>query len=219
MNNILLVEDNAAIARGLCFSLQGQGFAVVVCESKAAALSTVYTQDFDLVLLDVMLPDGSGFDVCRELRENLPDLPIIFLTARDGEDDAVMGLDLGAEDYVVKPFRPRELVSRMQRVLRRAGKGERTITVGDLTVDAVAMTVKKGETDVSLSALEFRILLLLLQNRGNTVTRETLFRKIWDVGGNYVNDNTLTVYIKRLREKCGADLIRTVKGVGYRVES
>ena len=218
MYQVLLVEDNAAITRSLCFSLQAQGFAVTACADCKSALSAAYGAPFDLVLLDVMLPDGSGFELCRELRETLPDLPVIFLTALDGEDDAVRGLGLGADDYIVKPFRPRELVSRMHTVLRRVGKGERTITVGDLTLDAVAMTVSKGGENVELSALEFRILLLLLQNRGKTVPRETLFRKIWDIGGSYVNDNTLSVYIKRLREKCGATLIKTVKGVGYRVE-
>ncbi len=218
MLRVLLVEDNAAIARSLGFTLKAQGYAVTVCGDCRSALDAACSAPFDLMLLDVMLPDGSGFDVMREIRENVPELPVIFLTAKDGEDDAVRGLDLGADDYIVKPFRPRELMSRMQTVLRRAGKGEKTLVSGDLTLDAVAMTVTKNGEPVDLSALEYRILLLLLQNRGRTVERDTLFRRIWDIGGSYVNDNTLSVYIKRLREKCGADLIKTVKGVGYRIE-
>lgn len=218
MQNILLIEDNAVIAKGLRYTLNAAGYAVRVCADKSAAMNALFSSPFDLVLLDVMLPDGSGFEICREIRDHISDLPVIFLTAKDEESDVVKGFDLGADDYIIKPFRNRELISRIQNVLRFYHKGEREITVGDITVDTVGNTVYKNGEDARLSALEYRIVLLLFQSRGQTVPREKILDKIWDFAGNFVNDNTLTVYIKRIREKLGEDVIKTVKGIGYRVE-
>ena len=165
------------------------------------------------------LPDGSGFDLCKQLKEET-DIPVIFLTARDEESDVVMGFDLGADDYILKPFRNRELISRIENVLRRTGKTKKRITVGEVEVDAESdLVLVKGEP-VEFTQLEYKILLMLVQNAGQTLTREQILERIWDMAGNFVEDNTLTVYIKRIREKLGsADVIRTVKGVGYRVEA
>ena len=179
-------------------------------------------QDFDLVLLDVSLPDGNGFSICAEVKREY-EIPVVFLTASGDEYSVVAGLDMGADDYIAKPFRPRELISRIRSVLRRCKKEQRILSCGDLRVNVSSATVTKGEKELFLSALEYRLLLLLLQNKGQILTRNQLLEEIWDASGEYVNDNTLSVYMKRLREKIEENpqsphLLHTIRGIGYRME-
>ena len=179
-------------------------------------------QAFDLVLLDVSLPDGNGFSICAEIKKEY-EIPVIFLTASGDEYSVVAGLDMGADDYIAKPFRPRELISRIRSVLRRCKKEQRILNCGDLKVNVSSATVTKGEKELFLSALEYRLLLLLLQNKGQILTRNQLLEEIWDASGEYVNDNTLSVYMKRLREKIEENpqsprLLHTIRGIGYRME-
>ena len=176
---------------------------------------------FDLALLDVSLPDGSGFSLCSAIKAN-SDIPVIFLTASDDEYSVVAGLDLGADDYIPKPFRPRELISRMNSVLRRYHRGSQPLEYHELKADTVRGLVYKNNVDLTLSALEYRLLLLFLSNQGIVLTRSRLLDELWDMAGEFVNDNTLTVYIKRLREKIEADpahpeYIKTIRGLGYKL--
>ncbi|MBQ6904386.1 MAG: response regulator transcription factor, partial [Lachnospiraceae bacterium] len=197
---------------------------------------------YDLAIIDIGLPDGDGYDVCRYLKEARPETPVIFLTAKDEERDVVKGFDLGADDYVIKPFRNRELVSRINNVLRRYDKSTKEIVAGSLRLDLAAKRLYRmggtahdaaagnadakeaasareaGMSEIVLTALEYRIVVYLFQNRGRTLTREQILDQIWDYAGDVVNDNTLTVYIKRVREKLGEDVIKTVRGMGYRVD-
>jgi len=216
---LLLVEDSPMLIRGLQYTLEQAGYEVVVCMSKHMADDRLARMQFDVAVLDVNLPDGSGFDLCKQLKEET-DIPVVFLTARDEENDVVMGFDLGADDYILKPFRNRELTARIEAVLRRSGKTKKKLVAGDVEIDAEKDKVfVKGE-EVEFTQLEYKILLMLMQNAGQTLTREQILDRIWDMSGNYVEDNTLTVYIKRIREKLGdSDVIRTVKGIGYRVDS
>ena len=174
----------------------------------------------DLILLDVSLPDGNGFDICKEIKQN-SDIPVIFLTAQDEETSVVLGLELGADDYIVKPFRTRELISRINSVLRRYGKKEGNsgiIQYKNIKIDTNKAVVYKDNEEIIFTSLEYKILLLLFSNQNKLITREQLLEKIWDVAGNFVNDNTLTVYIKRIREKLEDEtIIKTVRGLGYRV--
>lgn len=222
MQQILLVEDDRTIAMGICYSLRQEGYGVEACYDAAGAMDMIGRRRFDLALLDLSLPDGNGYDICRALRAGT-DTPVIFLTARDDEANVVMGLDMGADDYVTKPFRLRELMSRIRSVLRRYGQGgEDEIRYRDLAIHTrLAKVTKEGE-DVSLTALEYRLLLTLAANMGRVLSRNQLMEGIWDIAGNFVNDNTLSVYIKRLREKIGDDpqepiYIQTVRGLGYRM--
>ncbi|MCI7322694.1 MAG: response regulator transcription factor [Lachnospiraceae bacterium] len=199
--------------------LQGEDFAVSAVDGQSKALELVEERPFDLVLLDIALIDGNGYAVCRGIKE-LRDIPVIFLTASDDEFSVVTGLDLGADDYIGKPFRPRELVSRMKSVLRRYGKSQTVVKFSDVTIDTTKLLVKKGGEELYLSALEYRILLLFATHPGQVFTRNQLLSELWDMAGEFVNDNTLTVYIKRLREKIEDEpqnpkLIKTVRGVGY----
>ncbi|MDO5555672.1 MAG: response regulator transcription factor [Clostridia bacterium] len=172
---------------------------------------------FDLIILDITLPDGNGFDFCKYVKENT-EIPVIFLTAKDEEEDVVLGLNLGAEDYVIKPFRTRELISRINNILKRFNDNNK-LQSGNVTVDVEAKRIYVKNTEIGFTALEYKILILLFNNINKTVTREQILDKIWDVAGNFVNDNTLTVYIKRIREKLGEDdVIKTIKGIGYRVD-
>ena len=165
-----------------------------------------------------MLPDGNGFDLCKYIKKE-KEYPVIFLTAKDEEKDVVLGFDLGADDYIIKPFRNRELISRIQNVLRRYNKNKKELVCKNIKVDLDSKRVYINEKEVIFTALEYRILVLLLQNKGKTITREKILDKIWDIAGSFVNDNTLTVYIKRVRAKLGTeDVIKTIKGIGYRVE-
>ncbi len=178
--------------------------------------------DIDLVLLDISLPDGNGYAVCKAVKSEYG-TPVIFLTASGDEYSTVTGFDLGADDYISKPFRPRELVSRIKNVLRLTGGAGSVIRLGDVTVDTVKGTAEKNGRDLYLSALEYRLLLVFLNNRGAVLSRTRLLEAIWDAAGDFVNDNTLTVYIKRLRDKIEDDpqnprLIKTVRGMGYRVD-
>ena len=210
---ILLIEDNKGIAKGLAFSLQSAGYETVLCHSCGEAYRKI-GGDYAVIIIDISLPDGNGFELYRDIRR-VNQAPVIFLTALDDEDSVVKGFDLGAEDYITKPFSTRELIARVKRLTR---KSESTVTVGDLTLDLDKQAVFKNGEKVELTALEYRICSLLMQNHGAVVTREMIFEKIWDIAGNYVNDNTLSVYIRRIRQKLGTDQLKTVKGAGYRME-
>jgi len=221
---LLLVEDDTAIAMGLEYSLQQENYEVTVCSSAASAMERIALEEYDIALLDVSLPDGNGFDICKKLKIQ-GDTPVIFLTARDDEGSVVLGLDIGADDYITKPFRIRELQSRIRSVLRRSVKttgGDALLQYGNVTVNVAEGKVKKDGNDVFLTALEYRLFLTLINNEGHIVTRNQLLESIWDVSGDFVNDNTLTVYIKRLREKIEEDpqnpaIIKTVRGLGYQL--
>ena len=222
MTKILLVEDDGQIASYLGELLRAEGFDTQIAGSKKEAGECLLAQDFDLVLLDVSLPDGNGFSICAEIKKEY-EIPVIFLTASGDEYSVVAGLDMGADDYIAKPFRPRELISRIRSVLRRCKKEQRILSCGDLRVNVSSATVTKGEKELFLSALEYRLLLLLLQNKGQILTRNQLLEEIWDASGEYVNDNTLSVYMKRLREKIEENpqsprLLHTIRGIGYRME-
>ncbi|MDD6312655.1 MAG: response regulator transcription factor [Firmicutes bacterium] len=221
MTRILLVEDDSDIVNYLTEFLQGEGYAVYSVGGMAVALDVLNKDSFDLILLDVSLPDGNGYAVCSYAKKNT-DTPVIFLTASGDEYSVVAGLDMGADDYIGKPFRPRELLSRIKSVLRRAGKTQSVIELGSVTVDSVKGIVTKNGADVFLSALEYRLLLTFINNRGAVLSRSKLLESLWDVAGDYVNDNTLTVYIKRLRSKIEDDpqnprIISTVRGLGYKL--
>jgi DNA-binding response OmpR family regulator len=222
MLSILFVEDDTTIAMGVEYSLKQDGFQVSLAYRLEEARDLLKRQPFDLVLLDLGLPDGSGYTLCKEIRV-AGDTPIIILSARDEEASIVLGLDLGADDYITKPFRLRELISRMKAVLRRRGPveaGDRTLTCGDVTIFTQQAKVHKNGREVLLTALEYRLLLTLILNQGRVLTRSQILGSIWDVDEDFVNDNTLTVYIKRLREKLEDDpqnptLIKTARGLGY----
>ena len=223
MTKILLVEDDGQIAAYLGELLRAEGFDTQIAGSKKEAGECLLAQDFDLVLLDVSLPDGNGFSICAEIKREY-EIPVVFLTASGDEYSVVAGLDMGADDYIAKPFRPRELISRIRSVLRRCKKEQRILSCGDLRVNVSSATVTKGEKELFLSALEYRLLLLLLQNKGQILTRNQLLEEIWDASGEYVNDNTLSVYMKRLREKIEENpqsprLLHTIRGIGYRMEN
>lgn len=221
MAKIFLVEDDKGIVENLKEFLSGEGFFVDAVAGQREALERLESETFDLVLLDISLSEGNGFAVCSYVKQNM-DIPVIFLTASGDEYSVVSGLDMGADDYISKPFRPRELVSRINSVLRRAGKVQSVLESGGVSIDTTKAVVTKEGEEIYLSALEYRILLVLFNNKGMILTRERLLEEIWDVAGEFVNDNTLTVYIKRLREKIEAnpaqpEIIRTVRGMGYKV--
>ncbi len=221
MMKILLVEDDGTIVENLTAVLKAEGFSVRAVSGQREALEAVEGESFDLLLLDVSLKDGNGFAVCSAVKA-LVDVPVIFLTASGDEFSVVTGLELGAEDYISKPFRPRELVSRIRSVLRRCGRSQAVLEVEDLKVDTVRALVTKAGQEVLLSALEYRLLLFFLNHKGMVLTRNQLLEEIWDAAGEFVNDNTLTVYIKRLREKIETDpqnprVIRTIRGMGYKL--
>lgn len=219
---LLLVEDDKSIIKNLSEFLRGEGFEVLNAEGQAAALKLIESTAFDLVLLDLSLLDGNGFAVCSAIKST-SDIPVIFLTASSDEYSTVAGFEVGADDYIAKPFRPRELVSRIKNVLRRTMRTGGIIKLGDVTVDTEKGTAFKNGSDLYLSALEYKLLLVLINNRGAVLTRAKLLNEIWDIAGEFVNDNTLTVYIKRLREKIetypqNPQIIKTVRGLGYKVE-
>lgn len=222
MTRLLLVEDDSSIVKHLTEFLQEQGFKVQAVPGQTEALAFLEENTADLILLDVSLQNGNGFSVCVSIKAQYA-LPVIFLTASSDEYSVITGLDLGADDYITKPFRPRELVSRIKSVLRRSGKGQSVLEFGSVRVDTEKAVVYKNGVDCHLSALEYRLLLIFINNRGVTLSRSQLLEEIWDIAGDFVNDNTLTVYIKRLRDKMEEDpqsptLIRTVRGLGYRME-
>lgn len=216
---ILLVEDDAAIVRTLSEYLASEGFLIDHAANETDAIAA-FVQKPDLLLVDISLQSGSGYGVCHAAKKQ--GFPVIFLTASGDENSVVKGLDMGADDYIAKPFRPRELLSRIKSVLRRTGKGD-CMTIGNVQIDFASGIVEKNGAPVPLSALEYRMLTLLLNNRGRLMPRTKLLEDIWDAGGDFVNDNTLTVCVKRLREKLEDDpqnptLIKTVRGIGYRVD-
>ena len=221
MRNLLLAEDNELIIKGLQYLLDKEKYAVTVCRSASEAEEKALAGQFDLAILDVGLPDGTGFDVCRSIKEYAPETPVLFLTAKDEENDVVKGFGLGADDYIIKPFRNRELISRIDNIFRRYHRDSDMLKAGGISIDLDANRVFRGEDrkeEIVLTALEYRIVSYLFKNKGRTVTRDMILSRIWDYAGNVVNDNTLTVYIKRIREKLGPDVIKTVKGLGYRVD-
>lgn len=211
---ILLVEDNKSIIKGLEYAFAQNGYSCEYCLGLDEAVQKA-PFNYDVAVLDIMLPDGNGFDLFKKIRR-YSDLPVIFLTAVDDEDSVVNGLELGADDYITKPFSTRELIARIKRVANKNSK-KNIITVSGVTLDLDKSAVFENGKQLELTALEYKLLSLLMQNAGKVVTRELIFEKIWDVSGNFVNDNTLTVYIKRIRKKLDADIIKTVKGVGYQV--
>lgn len=222
MQTILLVEDDQRIVENLTDYLEGEGFRVRSAMGQAQALERLEQEKFDLVLLDISLSDGNGFAVCSAVKA-LYHIPVIFLTASGDEYSTVTGFEVGADDYVPKPFRPRELLMRIKNVLRRTGSSGGLVRLGRVEVDTVRGKATKDGRDLNLSALEYRLLLMFLNHPGAVLTRSQLLEGIWDIAGDFVNDNTLTVYIKRLREKIEDDpqsptLIKTVRGMGYKAE-
>lgn len=216
---ILLVEDNPLTAKGLGYLLEREHYKVAAATSVAAAMASLNADKFDLVLLDISLPDGDGFAIARKIRQEVPELPIIFLTARDDEADVVRGFELGADDYITKPFRNRELLFRIRNALKRQHNINKELVVGALSLNIESGEMVVDNNMLSLTALEKRLMTCLMENAGHVVTRERLLDEIWDASGSVVNNNTLSVYLKRLRGKLGdPDLIETIKNIGYRLK-
>lgn len=216
-----MIEDDQNIACHLSALLREEGFEPVAIGSWREAEPMLAAGGVDLVLLDITLPDANGYSLCTSIKRRW-NLPVIFLTALGDESSIVTGFDLGADDYITKPFRPLELVSRIKNVLRRTGKAPAQLRCGGLTVDAVQAKVWRDGAELRLSALEYRLLLIFLSHRGQVLSRGRLLEELWDSCGDFVNDNTLTVYIKRLREKIETDpanptLLKTVRGLGYQM--
>ena len=223
MTEILLVEDDKGIVANLTEYLTSEGYSVKSASGQAGAMKLLESERFDLALLDISLSDGNGFAVCSAIKADYG-IPVIFLTASSDEYSTVTGFERGADDYISKPFRPRELVTRIRNILRLIRGAGTAIHIGELTVDTVKGIVNKNGRDLYLSALEYRLFLVFLSNRGMVLTRSQLLEAIWDIAGEFVNDNTLTVYIKRLREKIEDDpqnptVIKTVRGLGYKVDA
>lgn len=219
---ILAVEDDPAIVNHLTEFLKSEGFTVYAVDGQEKAMEFLEDHPCDIVLVDVSLAQGNGYALCAAIKAER-DLPVIFLTASGDEYSVVTGLNMGADDYISKPFRPRELAARIKNVLRRTGKTQSMLNVGSLKVDTGKAQVWKGEQELFLSALEYRLLLVFINHRGILLSRSVLLDEIWDAAGEYVNDNTLTVYIKRLREKIEDDpqkpeIIKTVRGLGYKMD-
>lgn len=217
---LLLVEDNESIILGLEYLLKGEGYSYKVARTFEEAEAFFSSEYFDMALLDISLPDGDGFELCGKLKK-AQEIPVIFLTAREEENDVVKGFDMGADDYIQKPFRNRELISRIKNVLRRSGKDNDVLCCKFLKLDTkTGKAYSRGE-EVILTKLEYRILSSMMNNQGKLFTRDEILAGIWDAAGNFVNDNTLTVTMKRLREKIGdsdGEIIKTVRGMGYRIE-
>ena len=221
MDKLLLVEDAATLIRMVSDYLKNEVFSVTAVTGPRAASDAMDREKPDLALVDISLAEGNGFGVFADAKSR--GIPVIFLTASSDDFSVVTGLDMGADDYISKPFRPRELVSRIRNVLRRRMKHTSVVTLGELTIDTDRGSIHRKGQEVYLSALEYKLLLIFLQHRGQVLTRDRLLEEIWDCAGDFVSDNTLTVYIKRLREKIEPDpqnpqYIRTVRGLGYRLE-
>lgn len=224
---VLVVEDDIIISEGLKISLEAEGYRVLAATTQADAMELLRRkEEFHVCLLDVMLPDGNGYEICKEIRKS-NDVPVLFLTACDDEVHTVLALEQGADDYIAKPFRIRELLARMKAVLRRYGKGDsaegtRPVTVGENRVELDSGKVYRNGEEIVLTAMEYKLLLTFIRNRGQILTRQQILNNIWDEGGEFVNDNTLSVYVKRLRKKLDdaedGSLIQTVRGLGYRME-
>lgn len=221
MPKLLIVEDDADIVENLSILLKEEGFAFCHASNVKSALDILRTQNIDLVLLDITLSDGNGYSVCTAVKR-LTNAPVIFVTAMADEASIITGFQLGADDYITKPFKPMELICRVRNALRKSGKVPSVFQVEDLHIDATKGIVIKGGAQITLSALEYRLLLVFLNHFGETLSRADVLHEIWDIAGDYVNDNTLTVYIKRLRDKIETDpanptILKTVRGVGYKV--
>ena len=222
--NVFLLEDDKAIGIGLKYSHENEGYTVTIATSVKSAFEIINKEKFALYILDLTLPDGSGYDVCKKIK-SIGDFPVIFLTAYDDEVNVVMGLELGADDYISKPFRVKELIARIKSVLRRYNRESKgIINIGNVLINTNKATVFKNGQEVILTAMEYKLFLILLNNRGNILSRNKLLEYIWDVEGDFVNDNTLTVYIKRLRDKIEDDpsapmIIKTIRGLGYVIEN
>lgn len=222
---IFLLEDDDAIGMGLSYSLENDGYKVTLAKNVADAMKIIEKESFSLYILDLTLPDGSGYDVCKKIK-SIGDLPVIFLTAFDDEVNVVMGFELGADDYISKPFRVKELLVRIKSVLRRYNKdfNDGVLKIRDLTINTNEAKVYKNGSELFLTAMEYRLLLILINNQGKVLSRTQLLENIWDIDGDFVEDNTLTVYIKRLRDKIEEEptrpvYIKTVRGLGYVIEN
>lgn len=222
---IFVLEDDSAIGMGLTYSLENEGYSVTLAKDVKSALDIINEKQFSLYILDLTLPDGSGYDVCRRIKE-IGDLPVIFLTAYDDEVNVIMGFEMGADDYIAKPFRVKELLVRIKSVLRRYNKesSDGAVKIKDLVVNTNEAKVYKNGAEIILTAMEYRLLLILLHNRGRVLSRNQLLENIWDIDGDFVEDNTLTVYIKRLRDKIEEEpnrpeIIKTIRGLGYVIEN
>jgi len=221
MKTILLVEDNKTIILGLQYALEQEQFQVTVAMNMQEALEKLQKTTYDMYLLDISLPDGDGFSLCKKIKET-QEVPVIFLTARDEETNVVLGLDMGADDYIIKPFRLRELISRIHAVCRRYEKNSsrHILSINGVQIDTDNAKVYQNGKEIAFTNLEYKILLMLWNHPNRLITREELLERIWDVAGNFVNDNTLTVYMKRIREKLQdkeGNMIETVRGIGYRI--
>ncbi|AFS78220.1 two-component response regulator [Gottschalkia acidurici 9a] len=221
MDKILLVEDDSTLAMGIEYSLKSEGYIVDIANCVSKGKELVDKRDYDLILLDIMLPDGSGYEVFKYTRKN-KSIPVIFLTAQDDEVNIVMGLDIGGDDYITKPFRIRELISRIKVVLRRSKMPfERKIIMSDnIKVNLMEHKVHIEQDLVQLTPLEYRLLVTLMSNPYQALSRIKILERIWDINGEFVDDNALSVYVRRLREKIEVDsskptYIKTIRGVGY----
>ncbi len=214
---ILLVEDNEMVAKGLIYSLEQKGYQVIHKTNVKSTIEFLEKQNVELAILDISLPDGNGFELYQEVIKN-KEVPTIFLTAKDEEDHIVKGLELGAEDYITKPFSTKELIARIQKILLRQKKNT-IVIVQDIEFDLDKMVVYKNKEEIVFTSLELKILHLLFLNINKVVTRNDIIDKIWEWTGNDVNDNTITVYLKRIREKLETDIIKTIKGIGYRIDT
>ncbi len=218
MAKILVVEDDLALSAGLCFALDEAGHLTAAAYTCQKARQLLKTDRFDLVILDVNLPDGNGFDLCRECKSSAPERPVVFLTANDLERDELNGFDLGADDYITKPFRIQVLKRRVEAVLRRGTAGSDCFDDGFLRLDFQALTAARNGERLSITPNEYKLLRLLTANAGAVMTRRLLLEKLWDIGGNFIDDHTLTVTMNRLRAKiedAGHTYIQTVRGMGY----
>ena len=215
--NVLLIEDNDSIVSGLKYSLEQEKYKVFSCTNVADTIKFLEeNKQVDIAIIDISLPDGNGFDLYQNyIKEK--NIPSIFLTARDSEDDVVKGLELGVEDYMTKPFSTRELLTRIKRNIMKH-KNEAIITIEGISFDFDKMEVSKDGKVIPLTRLELKILHLLFSNLDKVVRRDYIIEKIWEWTSNDVNDNTVTVYMKRIREKIGVDIIITIKGIGYRID-
>lgn len=215
--NILLVEDIESIIKGLTYSLEKSNYKLVIKTTIKDTKEYLHSNtNIDLIILDITLPDGNGFDLFVNTIKNLK-IPTIFLTAKDEEDDIVKGLDIGAEDYITKPFSTREVIARINRILLRCKK-KSIIKIKDISYDMDKLVLMKNNTPIELTALELKLVNLLFVNINKVVSRNVILDKIWDCTGNYVDDHTVTVYFKRIREKIGTNIITTIKGMGYRID-
>ena len=226
MEKVLVIEDDESLARGIQYTLERENFDVRVENGILPGEKAFKEDSFDLILLDVMLPDGNGFELCKKIRK-ISDVPIIFLTACDEEVNIVLGLDLGADDYITKPFRVRELVSRLRATLRRSkikNKSSSFVNViksGNLTLNFLERKLLKEDKEICLTAMEYKLICMFMRNPQQTLSRSVILEKLWDINGEFIDDNTLSVYIRRLREKIEDDAskpkyITTVRGLGYK---